>query len=220
MSWSNILTTSYVKGLAGISDSDQDAFLGSFIPYFISQLELETGLDFSLDDSLAPTTKVFRKGNGHQTFALNNTKIQIGAWQSITKIESASLNPSLVYRELVVDQDISFEQHSAKPNPIIRLANPYGGQFSDYNLIRVTGIPGFAPSNVIPPFLAYVLASGAKYAYRLAQTGGQAVASEKSVRLTVTYIQSDNLDIFTNILKEPFYLDFINRYKAINRYPY
>lgn len=220
MSWSSILTTSYVKGLAGISNTDQDAFLGSFIPYLISQLEIETGLDFSLDDSAAPIAKVFRKGNGTQVFALNNTIVQIGAWQSISKIELASISPTLIYRESIVDQDILVERHSAKPYPIIRLTNAGNYQFSDYSLIRVTGVPGFAPTTSIPPFLAYVLVNAIKYAYRLAETGGQAVASEKSVRLTINYIQSSHIDIFANILRQPFYSDFINHYKVINRYPY
>lgn len=217
MSWSSILTLNYVKSLGGISDTSQDAFLTAFIPYFISQIEVEIGLDFDSTDS--PVTKVFRKDK-YNTFVLNNTLLQIGAWQSITQVEFANVGISPIYTNLVIDQDIQFQRHTSKPNPIIRISNQYNNQFNCCQLVRVTGIQGFSSNSTIPPFLNFLLANAIKYAYRLGQVNNQAVASEKTVRLTVTYVQHDNIGAYADIFRQPFFLDFINRYKVIQSYPF
>lgn len=218
MTWAENLTIDYLKGLINLDDDCQDLFLEQFKNYFLEQIETLTGLDFNFDGTVK--TQILKNDNPFR-FGLSRSIAQIGAWQTVTKVEMASLAPVPVWQELIVDQDIQLEKHQAKPYPIVRLVSTcHCTPFDCYAILRITGIPGFGPAGTIPPSISYLLLNALRFAYRLADDNGQTIASESSVRLSQTYKPTDTIGVFTDIYSQPFFKQFIDTYQVYRAYPY
>lgn len=221
MSWKSILTASYLRGLLGNTDASQDTYLQQIIHGLVDLLEVETGIDFEFTDQL--TTQTIKDPR----FALNRKLIQIGAWQSISLVETAVRQPAPVWNTLVIDRDIILKEHRTKPYPFIEVWSGADCDCDSYfchnSIFRITGIQGFGLSTDVPDALLNIFLAITQSGYNYKKSNNKAVTREKSRSLERQYdTQSNVLESIQLFAPDqiPAIASVISKYKVYKEFPF
>lgn len=190
MSWSATITPGYVRQLVGISDSSFDGALQLYINSLIQAIEYDTDLDFNADIA-ATISETFKFTTKRNIFVLDGEILQSSAWQEITTVEISEVQPTPVWKTLIIDQDLSLINFETSPNPIFQLKF-LCSKIRPNQQIKITGKKGFSSDSSIPPQILMFIATATSAYYGYLSSGGLAdgtslVESERSLTRSVSF---------------------------------
>jgi len=225
MSWSSVLTPSYLRLAVGNTDGSYDTELQFYINSLLESIETETRIDTYANPSNS-ISEIFTYDLEQNIFVLNGRILQPSAWQSITNLEISDGNSTPTYTTLVVDQDYSLVKHTQRPYPIFQIKF-LSNLIRNNQKVRITGLKGFSLDTNIPAQIVMFLVTCVSAYYSFLVSGGidgQMVETEKDLTSSVT-ISSTAFDtwkstkLFTpNQIAE--FLKLLASYNTNSQFPY
>jgi len=227
MSWSSVLTATYIRQVSGLLDSSYDTELDFYIQSILEDLQIETGINIDADPT-TPASITIKNSLRKNRFVLDNSILQSGAWQSITNIEIAEIQPTPIWETLVESRDYSLIEHTAKPYPYFQV------KFTNFKvrenqMIRITGLEGFSLDSNIPKQILVLLTTAVSAYYNYLASGGlangsQMVSEEASltrrVKISDTALNTWKSPKLFSPLQIAEFEKIINKYNVFPFYPY
>ena len=219
MAWSDEITVSNIRNLAGILEACDDSLLDTYIKAIVADIESLTGLDFNFPSGIQTVT--FRNTIFKNEFVLHGSILQTGAWQTITLVEKSAIQSNPTWSTLTLYDDYTTETTAGIEAEAITKLFFICATVKKLEQIRITGTLGLSPS--IPADLLSIIIEMVKaYAQRLENgQGAYDIQSERSLTRSVTYKENElsSTKIFTPTRIADF-LTIINKYNVKNNYPF
>ena len=209
-----------IRESLNICDNTADEFLTSYIAGIFDTLQEQTGLYFDEFTGLS-TSETFT------TMELCNNTYNIGAWQSITKVEIGSLG-SATFKEITEEVNYIFGRLKAHKNVIfeVKSLDCCGNNcFAKCSKLRITGIKGIGgteATNFLTPALYSLFQELIRSAYNFTINDGIVEDAEHSGNLSIKIDNKLNalnsLNIYSPQLV-PQLKNIIKSYKVNYHYP-